>query len=48
MPVFISFFLFFSVANAALPGTCNFVGEILLFAGIFQKNIIITIFACSR
>ena len=47
MPIFITTFLFFSFANAALPGTCNFVGEILLFIGIFQKNAIITIFACS-
>jgi proton-translocating NADH-quinone oxidoreductase chain M len=44
MPVFISIFLFFTFANTALPGTCNFVGEILLFVGIFQDNILITIF----
>lgn len=47
MPVFISMFLLFTFANAALPGTCNFVGEFLLFAGIFQDNIFITIFAAS-
>ena len=43
MPVFITFFLVFMFANAALPGTCNFVGEVLLFTGIFQDNVFITI-----
>lgn len=47
MPAFISMFLLFTFANAALPGTCNFVGEFLLFAGIFQDNIFITIFSAS-
>ncbi len=45
MPFFITFFLIFIFANAALPGTCNFVGEVLLFTGIFQDNIFVTIFA---
>jgi proton-translocating NADH-quinone oxidoreductase chain M len=45
MPLFIFLFLLFSFANAALPGTCNFVGEVMLFTGIFQDNIFITIFA---
>ncbi len=47
MPVFISIFLLFTFANAALPGTCNFVGEFLLFIGIFQDNIFIAIFAAT-
>lgn len=47
MPVFVPIFLLFTFANAALPGTCNFVGEFLLFAGIFQDNILITIFAAT-
>ena len=47
MPVFISLFLLFTFANAALPGTCNFVGEVMLFTGIFQDNIIIAFFASS-
>ena len=38
MPVFIPIFLSFTFANAALPGTCNFVGEFLLFAGILLKK----------
>jgi len=47
MPVFIVFFLIFMFANAALPGTCNFIGEILLFTGIFQDNIFVTIVSAS-
>jgi proton-translocating NADH-quinone oxidoreductase chain M len=47
MPNFVSIFLLFMFANAALPGTCNFVGEFLLFIGIFQDNIFITILAAS-
>ena len=47
MPVFISIFLVFTFANAALPGTCNFVGELLLFTGIFQDNIFITFFSAT-
>jgi len=45
MPVFITLFLIFTFANAALPGTCNFVGEVMLFTGIFQDNIFITVLA---
>jgi proton-translocating NADH-quinone oxidoreductase chain M len=43
MPLFIPIFLLFTFANAALPGTCNFVGELMLFTGIFQDNIFITL-----
>jgi len=47
MPIFITFFLIFMFANAALPGTCNFVGEILLFTGIFQDNVFVTVVSAS-
>jgi proton-translocating NADH-quinone oxidoreductase chain M len=47
MPLFVSLFLLFTFANAALPGTCNFVGEIMLFTGIFQDNVIVTFFAAT-
>lgn len=42
MPLFSSFFLFFSLANIGLPGTSNFVGELLVFVGLFKKSTIIT------
>eukprot|EP00501_MAST-03F_sp_TOSAG23-6_P000347 GSMAST32.ASY1.ANO1.354.1 assembled CDS len=45
MPLFIFLFLVFTFANAALPGTCNFVGELMLFTGIFQDNAFIALIA---
>jgi NADH-quinone oxidoreductase subunit M len=47
MPLFSIFFLFFSMANSGFPGTCNFIGEILIFIGIFQKNTFLSILASS-
>jgi len=38
MPIFSFIFLFFSFANSSLPGTFNFVGEILILIGIFEFN----------
>lgn len=43
MPIYSLFFLVFTMANIALPGTSSFVGEFLLLIGIYQSNII----ACS-
>merc|ERR1712100_756935 len=38
MPMYIAIFMFFSMANIALPGTSSFVGEFLILAGAFQTN----------
>lgn len=38
MPAFSSLFLYFSLANMGLPGTSNFVGEILVFIGILARS----------
>lgn len=38
MPVFAGLFLVFTMANIALPGTGNFIGEFLLLLGIFKEN----------
>jgi NADH:ubiquinone oxidoreductase subunit 4 (subunit M) len=38
MPVYSGLLLFFTMANIALPGTSSFVGEFLLFVGIFKSN----------
>jgi len=43
--MFSLFFLIFSLANIAFPGTSGFVSEFLVFLGIFQKNIIVGIFS---
>ena len=42
MPAFSAFFLFFSLANMGLPGTSNFVGEILVFIGLFKRSQVAT------
>lgn len=45
LPIY-SFFLFiFILANISFPLTSNFIGEMLLFAGIFKDNFIIGIIA---
>jgi NADH-quinone oxidoreductase subunit M len=38
MPLFATFFLFFSVANMGFPGTYNFVGELLSMIGIGMQS----------
>jgi len=47
MPLFVVFFMFFSFANIGFPGTSSFIGEFLILIGIFQLNILITIFSMS-
>lgn len=38
MPLYSFFFLVFTLANIAVPGTSSFIGEFLLFCGIYQTN----------
>lgn len=45
MPLFSSIFLFFTLANIGLPGTINFVSELLVLFGISTKNYFLTILA---
>jgi proton-translocating NADH-quinone oxidoreductase chain M len=40
MPIYSIFFLIFTLANIALPGTSSFVGEFLLLVGVFKINIV--------
>ena len=42
MPLYITIFLFFTMANIGLPGTGSFVGEFLILAGSFKSNTTIT------
>lgn len=42
MPLYAIVFLFFTMANIALPGTSSFVGEILILAGSFKANTTVT------
>jgi NADH-quinone oxidoreductase subunit M len=46
-PLFAIIFLIFSMANISFPLTSSFIGEFLIFMGVFQYNIAITFFACS-
>lgn len=47
MPVFCSIKLLFIFANMSVPGTSNFIGEILILIGSFQINKLVTIIASS-
>lgn len=38
MPLYSTYLLVFTMANIALPGTSSFVGEFLLFCGIFKTS----------
>ena len=42
MPIFSVYLLIFCLANVGLPGTCNFIGELLIFFGILDINFLIT------
>jgi NADH-quinone oxidoreductase subunit M len=39
MPVFAAFMMLFAMANAGLPGTSGFVGELLVILGAFQVSV---------
>ena len=47
MPIFMTFFLLFTMGNIALPGTSSFVGEFLILAGIIQTNYVATFIGAS-
>lgn len=42
MPVYVLIFLFFTMANIALPGTSSFIGEFLILVGSFKVNTSVT------
>lgn len=41
MPLYAIFFLVFTMANIALPGTSSFIGEFLLLTGIYKTNFLV-------
>lgn len=47
MPVFSLYFLFFTMANIALPGTSSFVGEFLILCGVLTYNSVGGFFSAS-
>ena len=46
MPVYSMIFLFFTLANIAVPLSCNFIGEFLSLLAIFQTNVFVAILSC--
>jgi proton-translocating NADH-quinone oxidoreductase chain M len=42
MPIYVFIFLFFTMANIALPGTSSFIGEFLILSGSFKVNTSVT------
>ncbi|RYZ71324.1 MAG: NADH-quinone oxidoreductase subunit M, partial [Lysobacteraceae bacterium] len=47
MPWFAVLFVFFSMANAGLPGTSGFVGEFMVIVASFQDHPFIALFAAT-
>lgn len=46
-PIFATFFLIFAMANISFPLTSSFVGEFLIFMGLFSYSILVTLFAAT-
>ena len=47
MPLYVSIFLFFTLANIGFPGTSGFIGEFLILVGSFKVNSSITFFGAT-
>lgn len=47
MPMFVLAFFVFTLSNMGFPGTPNFLGELLIFLGIFEHNMPVIVFATS-
>jgi len=47
MPLFSAFFFAFTLANMSFPATSNFLGELLIFLGIFLNNGTILLFSTA-
>jgi len=45
MPIFMTIYLIFILANLSLPTTGGFIGEFLVIIGLFQSNKVITFLA---
>lgn len=45
MPLFVVLFLFFTMANIAVPGTSGFISEFQIFIGVYHINNIILLLA---
>jgi NADH-ubiquinone oxidoreductase chain 4 len=47
MPIYAILFLVFTLANIAVPLSCNFVGEFISLVAVYQVNTVICVLACA-
>lgn len=47
MPLFSTQLLILCLANTGLPGTCNFIGELVVFIGLIDRNFLVSIIAVT-
>lgn len=47
MPLFATGLFVFSLANMSFPGTPNFIGELLIFTGIFQRSTVVLLLSTA-
>jgi NADH-quinone oxidoreductase subunit M len=47
MPLFSFYLLVFCLANVGTPGTCNFIGELMIFVSLIEKNFFILFLTAS-
>ena len=45
MPRFVALFCLFSVASFGLPGTCGFIGEVMVLLGVSEKSFVMVLLA---
>jgi len=45
MPLYSTALFFFTIANMGFPGTSSFVGELLIFIGVFKDSTVLGVFA---
>jgi len=47
MPLFSTMLLILCLANTGLPGTCNFIGELVVFVGLVDRNFLVAMVAIT-
>ena len=47
MPIYSSLFLLFTLSNIAVPGTANFVGEIMTLTAAMEANVVVAVLAAA-
>jgi NADH-quinone oxidoreductase subunit M len=47
IPVYVAVFLYFTMANIAIPGTSSFVGEFLVLLGLYELSTFVAVISCA-